>query len=65
MRVIAGLKWAPEALPRGDLMMAMAVRPMAIPMAARAGHGCAAGKSRTVKTQAESMKMANSAASQR
>ncbi len=67
---MAGLKWAPEARPGGDLIMAMAVRPIAVPMQARANQGFWMGvlaglKSSTVKKQAESMKAPSSAASAR
>jgi hypothetical protein len=73
VRVTAGLKWAPERLPKGEKTSAMAVPPIAIPVSMRrtkgsgirlrtGDDGC---QSNIVKSEADIMNKPSSAASQK
>src|SRR5436190_5419546 len=73
VRVTAGLKWAPERLPRGEKTNAMAVPPIAIPVSMRRTNGSGIRlrtgddgcQSNIVKSEADTMNKPSSAASQK
>jgi hypothetical protein len=57
VRVIAGLKWAPERLPMGEWMIKTAVAPIAVPVNAR--RIVAFGQSRQAGDKGWKRKIAN------